>query len=99
MREDVKLIAKRDMRVALGWTIHVPAAGIVIFGVLTLGTLPLWMVFLASYFAMALLKECTFLEHRGHEKIRAHTVLIEGRELWAFLFLNNSFHVVHHMHP
>ena len=57
------------------------------------------MVFLASYFAMALLKVCTFLEHRAYEKTRARTVVIEGRGFWAFLFLNNSFHMVHHMHP
>ena len=68
MREDAKLIAKNDMRVPLGRALHLPAAGIVIFGVLTLGTMPLWIVFLASYFAMALLKVRTFLEHRAHEK-------------------------------
>ena len=99
MRKDAKLIAKGDMRVALGWALHLPPAGIVIFGALTLGTMPLWMVFLASYFATALLKVRTFLEHRGHETICACTVLIEGRRLWAFLSLNNSFHVVHHLHP
>ena len=87
------------MRVALGWALHLPAVGIVIFGVLTLGTVPLWMVSLASYFAMAVLKIHTFIEHRAHEKIRARTIVIEGRGLWAFLFLNNSFHLVHHMHP
>ena len=48
MREDAKLISKGDMRVALGWALHLPPAGIVIVEVLTLGTMPLWMVFLAS---------------------------------------------------
>ena len=57
------------------------------------------MVFLASYFAMALLKVRTLLEHRAHETICACTVFIEGHRLWAFLFLNNSFHLAHHMHP
>ena len=99
MREEAKLIARKDMRVALGWALHLSAAGIVIFGGLNLGTMPLWMVFLASYFAMALLKVRTFLELRAHEKTRARTVVIEGRGFWAFLFLNNSFHLVNHMHP
>ena len=48
---------------------------------------------------MSLLKVRTFLEHRAHEKPRARTVVIEGQGLWSFLFLNNNFHVVHHMHP
>ena len=73
--------------------------GIIIFEVLTLETIPLRMVFLARYFAMALLKLRTFLEHRAHEKIRARTLVIEAQGLWAFLFLKNNFHVVHHMHP
>ena len=61
--------------------------------------MPLCMVLLASYFAMALLKVHTFLEHRTHESTCARTVVIEGRGFCAFLFLNNSFHVVHHIHP
>ena len=61
-------MVKKDTHVALRWALHLPAAGIVIFGGLNLGTMPLWMVFLASYFAMALWKVRTFLEHRAHEK-------------------------------
>ena len=57
------------------------------------------MVCLASYFAMALLKVRTSLEHRAHEQIRTHTLVIEERGIWAFLFLNNSFHVLHYIHP
>jgi len=99
MREDAKAIAQGDARAALGWVLHIPAAGIVIWGVLYFGSMPLWMVMLASYGAMSLLKVRTFLEHRAHDKARARTVVIEDRGIWAFLFLNNSFHVVHHMHP
>lgn len=54
---------------------------------------------LAIYLAMALLKIRTFLEHRAHETFRARTVIIEDRGPLALLFLNNNFHVVHHMHP
>ena len=54
---------------------------------------------LARYGAMCLLKVRMFLEHRAHDTARAGTVVIEDSKIWAFLFLNNSFHVVHHMHP
>jgi len=41
----------------------------------------------------------TFLEHRAHERASGRTVVIEDRGFFAFLFLNNNYHVVHHMHP
>ncbi len=65
LREDAKLIAKGDMGIALGWALHLPAAVIVIFGLLTSSSVPISMVFHASYFAMAI------LEHRAHGKARA----------------------------
>ena len=68
VREDATLTPKRVMRVALEWALHLPAAGIVIFEVL------MRMVFLASYFAMVLLKLRTFLEHRAMKK-SAHAPL------------------------
>ena len=38
-------------------------------------------------------------EGRSRQKARGRTVVIEDRGLLAFLFLNNNFHAVHHMHP
>ena len=78
-------MVKKDTHFALRWALHLTATGIVIFGVLTLGIMPLWMLFRASYFAMALLKVCTFLEHRAYEKTRARTVVIEARVLGLFV--------------
>lgn len=49
------------------------------------------MVFLASYFAVALLKVRTFLEHRAHEKTRARTVVIEGRGRLGFIVSEQLF--------
>jgi fatty acid desaturase len=66
---------------------------------LSWAAMPAWGYALAIYLAMALLKIRTFLEHRAHEAHRARTVVIEDRGPLALLFLNNNFHVVHHMHP
>lgn len=41
----------------------------------------------------------TFLEHQAHEKVRGRSVIIEKGGLFAFLFLNNSYHAVHHAYP
>ena len=46
-----------------------------------------------------MLKIRTFLEHQAHELVRGRTVVVEDRGPLAFLFLNNNFHIVHHMHP
>ncbi len=61
--------------------------------------MPLWAYALAAYMGQSLLKLRTYLEHRAHDAFRARTVVIEDRGPLSLLFLNNNFHVVHHMHP
>jgi fatty acid desaturase len=61
--------------------------------------MPVWAYLLAAYLGWSLLKIRTYLEHRAHEAARARTVVIESRGPLSLLFLNNNFHVVHHMHP
>lgn len=87
-----------DRRVALGWLLHVPAVGVVIWWMARVGQMPVWAFLLSSYAALSVLKIRTFLEHRAHETAQARTVIIEDRGLLALIFLNNNFHVVHHMH-
>ena len=59
----------------------------------------IWVWFLAAYAALSILKIRTFLEHQAHEQARGRTVLIEDRGLLSLIFLNNNYHVVHHMYP
>jgi fatty acid desaturase len=61
--------------------------------------MPVWGWLLAAYGGNSLIKIRTFLEHRAHEQFRARTVVVEDRGPLALLFLNNNYHVVHHMHP
>lgn len=60
---------------------------------------PIWAYLLAAWIGHGLLKIRTYLEHRAHEAFRARTVVVEDRGPLALLFLNNNYHVVHHMHP
>jgi len=60
---------------------------------------PLWAYFFAAYGGLALVKIRTFAEHRAHKDVQARTAVIEDRGLFVFLFLNNNFHLVHHMYP
>ena len=99
MRADWRLITSGDTRVLISWLWHIPAALLPLWWIVSITQMPLWAYFLAVYFGIAILKIRTFLEHRAHDLCRGRTVIIEDRGILAFLFLNNNFHSVHHMHP
>ncbi|WP_299691133.1 fatty acid desaturase [uncultured Tateyamaria sp.] len=98
MAADWRAIRGGDRQVLLGWAVHVPGVAIVLT-VIAAAPMALWHYVLCSYVAVSILKIRTFLEHQAHDKARGRTVIVEDRGLLAFLFLNNNFHVVHHMHP
>lgn len=98
MARDWQAIRAGDRQVLLGWLAHVPGVALVL-AVVWVSTMALWQYLLCCYLAVSILKIRTFLEHQAHEKARGRTVIVEDRGLLAFLFLNNNFHVVHHMHP
>ncbi len=95
---DARAILKGDRQVLFGWVLHVPGAIFVVWLVLQ-SPMPLWAYLVGAYLALSVLKIRTFLEHQAHEKARGRTVVVEDRGLLALLFLNNNYHVVHHMHP
>lgn len=96
---DARLAARGDRRVILAWALHLPGVALVSLWLATAGTLPVWAYLLSAYLGWSLLKIRTYLEHRAHDAARARTVIIESRGPLSLLFLNNNFHVVHHMHP
>ena len=98
MRDDWRAIRAGDRQVLKGWVLHLPGV-VLVLGVVAAAPMGLWHYLLCSYLALSILKIRTFLEHQAHEKARGRTVIVEDRGLLAFLFLNNNFHVVHHMHP
>ncbi|WP_037293823.1 fatty acid desaturase [Roseobacter sp. CCS2] len=89
---------KRDAEVLRGWLIHLPAVIAVLIVVIT-SPMPLWAYLIAAYIGMSILKLRTFLEHQAHERASGRSVIVEKGGIFAFLFLNNNLHVVHHMHP
>jgi len=98
MLSDIRQICAGRRDVLQDWLWHFLAAALVIWIVMAAGY-PLWAYFIAAYGGLALLKIRTFAEHRAHEDVQARTAVIEDRGFFAFLFLNNNFHLVHHMHP
>lgn len=98
-RGDWAAMRKGDRRVMLSWGLHAGGVALVLAWLARVGTMPVWAYVLAAYLGWSLLKIRTYLEHRAHEAARARTVVIESRGPLSLLFLNNNFHVVHHMHP
>ncbi len=98
MADDWRAMRYGDTAVARAWLSHLPPVAAVL-AVVWAAPMPIWAYALAVYVGHAILRIRTFLEHRAHEHSAARTVIIEDRGPLALLFLNNNFHLVHHMHP
>ncbi|QTN36161.1 fatty acid desaturase [Cognatishimia activa] len=99
MKCDATQILKGNRRVLAGWLLHIPGLALVFWFVASVSAMPVWAYLICAYIAYGVLKIRTFLEHQAHEKYRGRTVIIEDHGPLAWLFLYNSLHVVHHMHP
>ena len=98
LTSEAKGVIRNDPGLRRDWALH--AAGLIpVILWLWAAAMPWWAYLLAAWIGHGLLKIRTFLEHRAHEAARARTVVIEDRGPLSLLFLNNNFHVVHHMHP
>jgi fatty acid desaturase len=90
--------AAHDPSIRRAWVVHVVALAPVLAWVAA-APMPVWDYLIAAYGGDALIRVRTFLEHQAHEKARGRTVIIDDRGPLSFLFLNNNYHLVHHMHP
>ena len=98
MASDLRACRDGDRAVLAGWLWHIPAVAVML-SLIWVAPLPFWAYLIGVYIGLSLLRLRTYLEHRAHTNPRARTVVIEDRGPLALLFLNNNFHVVHHMHP
>ncbi len=98
VRGDLRQIRAGEREVAWHWLAHLPGVVLTLW-LVSLSSVPLWSYLLACYWALSVLRIRTFLEHQAHERASGRSVIIEDRGVLAFLFLNNNFHAVHHMHP
>lgn len=96
---DLRKIRTGDKHILAAWVLHFVGIAVVVGWLLATDGMPVWAYLIAAYFGFGLLKIRTFLEHRAHDLARARSVVIEDRGLFAFLFLNNNYHSVHHSNP
>jgi len=98
LKGEIAAIRAGDAQVRRDWLLHL--AGMVpVVAWVWQAAIPGWAYLLAAYAGLSVLKIRTFLEHRAHALPRGRTVIIERPGPLAFLFLNNSLHVVHHAKP
>jgi len=88
-----------DAEVLRGWLWHIPMLVPAIWWMVSVSQMPIWAYLASAYIGLSILKIRTFLEHQAHERARGRTVIIEDNGPLAWIFLYNSLHVVHHMHP
>ncbi len=88
-----------EMHIGVKWVFHFMLVALLLSAVAAFGAISLTGYLIAAYLGASLLMVRTFLEHQAHEKVAARTVIIENGGMFALLFLNNSYHAVHHAHP
>lgn len=97
-RDDWRRVRGGERAVAVHWLAHLPGVALTLV-IVAWSSVPMWAYLVACYGALSVLRIRTFLEHQAHEKSGGRSVIIEDGGLLSFLFLNNNYHVVHHMHP
>lgn len=87
---------ERDVRKA--WRMHALGLAAVVPLVL-LSDMPLWLYVAGPvWLGQSLISVRTFAEHQWSERPDGRTLIVE-RSPFAFLFLNNNLHLVHHKNP
>jgi fatty acid desaturase len=99
MGADWRLIRDGEGGVAWAWIWHFVGIVPVILWLTYVAQMPLGAYVLSAYIGISIIKIRTFLEHRAYEQVNGRTVVIEDQGWLAFMFLNNNFHLVHHLHP
>ena len=96
---DWRLIRDGDRGVAWAWVWHFVGLVPVVLWLIYVSRMPIWAYVFSAYIGISIIKIRTFLEHRAHEQVNGRTVVIEDQGWLAFMFLNNNFHLVHHLNP
>ena len=96
---DILSMLRGDKDIIRAYALHALGLVPVVWWMNIVATIPFWAYLIAAYGGLSLLKIRTFLEHRANESVPGRTAVIEDQGPLAFLFLNNNYHAVHHMHP
>lgn len=99
MVTDWRMIRGGNKDVAMAWVWHFVGLVPVLLWLAYVSQMPVIAYVLSAYLGFSLIKIRTFLEHRADASVNGRTVVVEDQGWLAFLFLNNNFHLVHHLNP
>jgi fatty acid desaturase len=91
-------LARGETHMLRAWAWHVPLLVLLLAVLQGLGIHPLEYA-AVGYFAFGLAMQRSLYEHRPAPLPSQRTVINEASLFWRLLFLNNNYHVVHHMYP
>ena len=96
---EAKLIADGERGLRKAWLLHLAGLAIVLPVVAYGFGMPVWLyVLVPVWLGQSLISIRTFAEHQWSERPDGRTIIVE-RSPFAFLFLNNNLHLVHHKNP
>ncbi len=96
---EAKLLLAGDHALRRAWALHAIGLVIVLVLVTLVAHMPLWLYVLGPvWLGQSLISVRTFAEHQWSERPDGRTLIVE-RSPFAFLFLNNNLHLVHHKNP
>lgn len=95
---EARLAAAGDRAVRKAWTLHAAGLVVVLAAMLFLFAMPVWAYLLSVWIGQSIIAVRTFAEHQWSERPDGRTIIVE-RSPFAFLFLNNNLHLVHHKNP
>lgn len=99
-RTEKARLRRAEPGVRMAWTLHVAWLGVLAVLIFIVFGMPLWVYALfVCYPALSLTGLRAFAEHQAAEAIGARSAVVEAHPLWAFLYLNNNLHIVHHASP
>ncbi len=96
---EIRAIRAGEPGVARAWLLHLPVVVAILWWVLVICALPAWQYAVMVYAGTALALLRSFAEHRAAEDWRQRTAIVENTPIFALLFLNNTYHVIHHEQP
>ncbi|MCB1415082.1 MAG: fatty acid desaturase [Nitratireductor sp.] len=109
LRNDFKRVRAGEGWLAARWLFHWALAGILLASIAAFAMVPVWAYLVCCYLAMSLLMVRTFAEHQSElaegsqdkegAVRRGRSIIVENGGIFSWLFLNNSFHAVHHAAP
>lgn len=99
-RDLLRAVLNGDRRYLAHWPAHLLGVALTLGWVIGVCRIPFGeYVLLFAYPGIALTLLRSYAEHRAAEDVGHRTAVVESGPFFAFLFLNNNLHVVHHAEP